>query len=295
MRFRFALDSESFVEFVAEGKVSRKIALKIFQLQMRWRLRNPPKHRREEICKDGLTGRAEPLRFMLVAMRLKSDQLRDLRIEPCERVWKRNADKFADVLTLTRACETAASIPTLVESYDQRSIKRRREISAGGMAQMVIEASHAIPSARRHVAYDSKIVQLTAQLARCFIQEIKAGFGRKRREPRSKKNRSRPRASGPGSDSDSINIRPLDSGALQAKLNSTARYALRGACPCQLSLFNRSDQSIFSNDRGSRTMLQRGKPQNMHFMRALSFLLVHTPPAILIHQNRRRIWNRPDE
>ncbi len=115
-------------------------------------MRSPPKDRREKIRKDRLTGRAEPLRLMLVAMRLKADQFRNLRVEPGERVWKRNADKFADVLALTRACETAAPIAPLVESDDQSSIELRREISASCMAQMVIEALHAISSAHRHIA-----------------------------------------------------------------------------------------------------------------------------------------------
>ena len=70
MRFHRVLNSEAFVEFIAEGKVRCKIALKVFGLQMRGRLWSSPKHGHEKIRKDGLTGRAEPLRFMLVAVRL---------------------------------------------------------------------------------------------------------------------------------------------------------------------------------------------------------------------------------
>src|SRR5579864_890313 len=147
---------------------------------MRRRLRSPSKNRREKIRKDRLAGRAEPLRFMLVAVRLKSDQFRNLRIKPRERVWERNAGKFANVLALTCACETAAPIAPFIESHDQGAIEWRREVSTGCMAQMVIEALHPIPSTRRHVAYDSKVVQLAAQLPRRFIQEIDARFRRER-------------------------------------------------------------------------------------------------------------------
>ena len=255
MRFRLASYCEGLVELVAEREIGGKIALKIFRLQMRRRLRSAPEHTGKEMSISGLTSRAEPLRLMLVAVRLKSDQFRNLSVKPGERVRKWNAGKFADVSVFTRPGKAAAAIAPLVESDDHSPIKRRCVVSAGCMAYMMIEALHAIPGARRHIAYDSKIVQLTAQLTGCFIQEIDAGFGGERRESRAKKNRARPRATRPGSDSDSIDVPPPNASAIQAKLYGAARYPFDGACPGKLSLFDRGDHTIFADDRGGRTML----------------------------------------
>src|ERR1700720_78450 len=140
MRFRLASYCEGLVELVAEREIGRKITLKIFRLQMRRRLRSAAKHPREEIRKNGLTGRAEPLRLMLVSVRMKPDQFRNLGVKPGERVRKCNAGKFADVSAFTRARETAAAIAPLVESDDQSPSERRCVVSAGCMAYMMIEA-----------------------------------------------------------------------------------------------------------------------------------------------------------
>ena len=128
-----------------------------------------PKHADKGIRENGIAGRAQPLRLMLFAVRLESDELGDLAEKPGQRVGKADGSDFSNLPVLTGSRETAAPVAPLVERDDQSAIKWRGEESAGRMAQMVIKTLDAIARAGRHVSQDPEIVEFAAKLARRFV------------------------------------------------------------------------------------------------------------------------------
>src|SRR6266404_4039574 len=61
----------------------------ILAIQRRQAFGTPDEEFLERFAIFGLTILAEPLQFVLIAVRAETDKLRDPGIEPAERVWKR--------------------------------------------------------------------------------------------------------------------------------------------------------------------------------------------------------------
>src|SRR5262249_44623879 len=91
----------------------------------------------------GLAIFAEPLQFMFVALRAKPSKLCDARVEPSERIRKRQGVKGLEIVVFADRDQSGGGIGSMIERKDERAREIGGVKCAGGMAKVVIETEKA--------------------------------------------------------------------------------------------------------------------------------------------------------
>src|ERR1700734_2367865 len=112
---------------------------------------------------------------MFFAVRTKTEKPGHLRIDPSDRIRKRERFQFADARAFANTHRPGAPIPYFVERSNQRAIKGRAEECAGSVTLMMFEALDSVRGISSHFFNQAEIIQLAAQFAKCFTYEVSAG------------------------------------------------------------------------------------------------------------------------
>ncbi len=80
---------------------------------------------------------AQPLHLVLVPMRTQSEQRRDARIKPPERIGKLHRAQRTNLIAFAERNLPAATGVAAVERENQRTIEIRSVVSARGMAKLM--------------------------------------------------------------------------------------------------------------------------------------------------------------
>src|ERR1019366_3362320 len=110
---------------------------------MRQFSRRTAKEPQEDIFKRGIGFQSKPLRFVLISMRRKANQIRNLRKNPSGRMRKQNRLDDFQLVAFADRDATGVAVALLIEREHQRVLERRREEGACGMAKMMFEVQNA--------------------------------------------------------------------------------------------------------------------------------------------------------
>src|SRR5256886_1258551 len=99
----------------------------------------PVKHFAERGNEVGLAVFAQPLDFVLIAMRPKTEQVSNSREEPAQGIGKAKRLERAKFIALAEIKRSGMHVAALIESQDERAFEGRSVVRAGGMAKMMIE------------------------------------------------------------------------------------------------------------------------------------------------------------
>src|ERR1700675_2426669 len=119
---------------------------------------------------------------------------------------------------------------------------------------MMVERFQAATRGACHLFEDPKIIELAAQFAEGFIQEVAAGNGGHRCDPSAEPGLTSPRLRWIARDSDVRNFTPGDSSMVHAVANRRTWNSLDRPSTCKFPFFDRCHNAGIANQRGGRVV-----------------------------------------